>query len=371
VTDPEGHVTTYTVDRWGQPLVTTDPLGRVTTITRNGPLAVRVVYPSGAKDSAAYNGQGLMTYSAPAGQNPSTITYGAYALPTQISGTSQPTQTFKYGMHGRDSLVTVAGLTTHYYADMYGRDTAVTDPGGHLYKLHYDGTFGNLDSTLAAGTGQPVQYTRTTFDGYGRDSIERASGRVGDTTVYDSTNRVVRVAAPGHHVVTTAYDPLTYSDPFGLKVDLSGLDADERAKINALRKTSKTFERWYSAIDRIPADKLLLRVSTAKDGWVGMIQGAGDGKTFKSGQYANIILSSSANWASLMEFESVAAHEFAHAAAGLKGGTPSACYDNEGSQQAEDCAVTQQNQVHTELHWRERRNYGDVAPFSIPLVIPR
>jgi hypothetical protein len=156
-----------------------------------------------------------------------------------------------------------------------------------------------------------------------------------------------------------------------MKVDLSGLDADERAKINALRKTSKTFERWYSAIDRIPADKLLLRVSTAKDGWVGMIQGAGDGKTFKSGQYANIILSSSANWASLMEFESVAAHEFALAAAGLKGGTPSACYDNEGSQQAEDCAVTQQNQVHTELHWRERRNYGDVAPFSIPLVIPR
>jgi hypothetical protein len=97
-------------------------------------------------------------------------------------------------------------------------------------------------------------------------------------------------------------DPVTYSDPFGLKVDLSGLDADERAKINALRKTSKTFERWYSAIDRIPADKLLLRVSTAKDGWVGMIQGAGDGKTFKSGQYANIILSSSANWASLERF---------------------------------------------------------------------
>jgi YD repeat-containing protein len=104
--------------------------------------------------------------------------------------------------------VTVAGLATHYYADMYGRDTAVTDPGGHIYKLHYGGTFGNLDSTLAAGTGQPVQYTRTTFDGYGRDSIERASGSAGDTTVYDSTNRVVRVAAPGHHVVTTAYDPL-------------------------------------------------------------------------------------------------------------------------------------------------------------------
>jgi len=208
VTDPEGHLTTYTVDRWGQPLVTTDALGRVTTISRSGPLPVRVVYPSGAKDSAAYNGQGLMTYSAPAGQNPSTITYGAYALPTQITGSSQPTETFKYGLHGRDSLATVAGLTTHYYADMFGRDTAVTDPGGHIYKLHYGGPFGNLDSTLAAGTGQPVQYTRTTFDGYGRDSIQMASGSVGDTTVYDSTNRVVRVAAAGHHVVIAAYDPL-------------------------------------------------------------------------------------------------------------------------------------------------------------------
>ena len=116
---------------------------------------------------------------------------------------------------------------------------------------------------------------------------------------------------------STIGDTLRYSDPFGLKVDLSGLDADERAKIDALRKTSNTFERWYSAIDQIPADKLLLRVSTAKDGWVGMIQGAGDGKTFRSGQYANIILSSSANWASLMEFASVAAHEFAHAAAAV------------------------------------------------------
>src|SRR6185437_1445612 len=44
--------------------------------------------------------------------------------------------------------------------------------------------------------------------GYGRDSIQMASGAPGDTTTYDGMNRVVRVAAPGHHVVTTAYDPL-------------------------------------------------------------------------------------------------------------------------------------------------------------------
>jgi len=34
-----------------------------------------------------------------------------------------------------------------------------------------------------------------------------ASGRVGNTT-YDQMNRVVHVAAPGHHVVTTTYDRL-------------------------------------------------------------------------------------------------------------------------------------------------------------------
>lgn len=163
---------------------------------------------------------------------------------------------------------------------------------------------------------------------------------------------------------------VNHRDPFGLfKIDLSGLDADQRAQINALRKSSKTFAGWYDALDRIPADQLLLRVSTATGNWVDAVRSAGDGQTFRSGRFANIILSSTANWASEMEFHAVAAHEFAHAAAGVPGGTPAGCY-GEGTTAQETCAVGQQNTVHREIGLRGRESYQDVGPFSKPKQPP-
>ncbi len=159
-------------------------------------------------------------------------------------------------------------------------------------------------------------------------------------------------------------DPINFSDPFGLfKIDLSNLDADQRNAIAALRQSSKTFDRMYRAIDQVPASELTVALSTATGPWVGEVQARGDGWTLKGGNVTNVLFSSTANWSTPAEFESVALHEFAHAAAGVRGGTPAGCYDPQAGAAAEACAVTEQNKGHEDLKLRARRNHQDTGPF--------
>ena len=64
-----------------------------------------------------------------------------------------------------------------------------------------------------------------------------------------------------------------------------------------------------------------------------------------------------------MEFESVVAHEFSHAAAGLRRGTPRECY---GSATQEQCATTETNKVHKQIGYRDRTDYStDKGPFKL------
>lgn len=162
--------------------------------------------PTGAADSAAYNASGLQTYNAPAGQHPTTITYGAYARPVQIVVPGQSTGTFTYGKYGADSLVAISGVGTaiQYYVDARGRDTMVVDPVGHTSTAHYESTFGNLDSSTAPG----ARWTKTVFDRYGRDSLRLANGMPADTTTYDVMNRATRVATPALGATSLAYDAM-------------------------------------------------------------------------------------------------------------------------------------------------------------------
>lgn len=225
VTDPAGHTTHFTVDHWGQPLRTSGPLGVVTTITRSGLFAVRTVGPTGAVDSAAYNSSGLQVYNKPAGQSATTITYGALGMPTQIAVPGQPTETFKYGKYGADSLVSFVGADSsmHYYVDARGRDTMMVDFSGHTTTMHFDATFGNLDSTTAPGD----RWIKKVFDRYGRDSLRMANGVPADTTTYDMMNRATRTAVPGLGAATNSYDAMFQTrvkDPKG-NVYRVGVDA--------------------------------------------------------------------------------------------------------------------------------------------------
>ncbi|HKV50238.1 MAG TPA: RHS repeat-associated core domain-containing protein [Gemmatimonadaceae bacterium] len=234
VVDPGGHRVRFTVDRWGQPLRTTGPLGLVTTITRSGIFAVKTVSPTGAADSAAYNSSGLLIYDEPAGQNPTTLTYDAHARPTRIAVPGHATETFTYGKYGADSLASIVGADSsiRYFVDALGRDTMVVDPAGHTTTAHYESRFGNLDSTTAPGD----RWTKRVFDRYGRDSLQLANGVPADTTTYDAMNRVARVATPGLGATSMSYDAMFQTrlkDPKGNVY---------RVSVDALGRVSKRYD---------------------------------------------------------------------------------------------------------------------------------
>ena len=153
-------------------------------------------------------------------------------------------------------------------------------------------------------------------------------------------------------------DPVNFSDPFGLyKVDLSGLSTEQRQQIAALRRSSATFDGWYRAVD---ADARTFTVRNPVNATERELTGELGG-----GFFAGTLMLLSAPGDSRdgqMEFESVVAHEFAHAAAGLRRGTPQACY---GTATQEQCATSEANTVHKEIGYRERTDYSaDKGPFK-------
>jgi hypothetical protein len=128
-----------------------------------------------------------------------------------------------------------------------------------------------------------------------------------------------------------------------------------------MRRESSEFRRLYDALDRL---ETTVQVFNPAQQHVARVQANGDGETFVFGNIRGVMLSTENNWASSSEFESVVAHEFAHAAAGIQGGTPAACYSPQGGAGQEACAVSEQNKVHSQLGFRAREGYADTGPFK-------
>src|SRR5262249_46831008 len=154
-------------DRYGQSIKTVEPLGRTTTYTRVNMQPVLITQPSGATETLTYDvGNGLVMFDSVAGHASVTIGYGFGDRPIVIQSLGSAWQDWGYTTKGYDSIY-VLGFTdtTKYYPDARGRDTMIVDALGHTTHLHYDGTFGNLDSAITAGS----RWGKTRFDGYGRD----------------------------------------------------------------------------------------------------------------------------------------------------------------------------------------------------------
>lgn len=198
ITDAGGHRSTFTVDRWGQPVMMKDPLSNTTTVVRNGIFPERVFSPTGAVDTLRYEGP-FLVYSRPAGGQPSFARYGAYGQVDSIWGPGQPSVRNFLGAKGRVDSVRVAGRDTIKVKFTYnsrGQVTAVTDPGGHVVQSTYDewgdpsgkGTTGNLIEISYPGG----KRSRRILDGFGRDSVIAASGRDTVRLYHDLLNRVVK-----------------------------------------------------------------------------------------------------------------------------------------------------------------------------------
>lgn len=236
LTDAEGHVTTYTADRWGQPVKSRDLLGRLTTIVRSGPFATQITHPDGRIDSFTYQGP-LLATSTLAGRPTTTYTYGAWSQVTKVQNPNSPTTDLYLGPMGRVDSVSVAGKKTRYFYDALQRDTLVKDAGGHATRTHYEAKFGQADSVIAPGS----RSIRMVYDAYGRDSVSIAVGQPAKSTLYDVLNRPRQVFDGVNPNPTT----FVYDDPIFLTKIRDAAGTVFRTDVNALG--------WKTA-DYDPAD---------------------------------------------------------------------------------------------------------------------
>ena len=240
VTDPIGRVTTYTVNRWGQPLVITDPASRVTTVVRSGILPIRVSRPTGGTDTISYvTNTPLMSYYRMAGDSAVNYHYGTANQMDSTWGTGQPTVVrFLQATTGRvDSLWTnhedSSKIRLTY--DTYNRLTSYQDPGYHITSYHYDAIVGNVDSVTSPGN----LYTLQRFDGLGRDT---AAWNKGDPywvhTTYDSLNRPKKTWHVGASNDTTI---MTYDALYVTQVTTPGGQLN-KFEVNALGWLTKRYD---------------------------------------------------------------------------------------------------------------------------------
>jgi RHS repeat-associated protein len=208
VTDPGGHVTRFTVNRWGTPVQVTAPLAQVTTTTFDvSGLPVRSAYPTGGADSAAYNASGLPTYLRTAGDSATFIRYAAWAQPDSVWGVGQPTVRHYLGANGRVDSTKVGGtLRARYWYDTRGRVDSLRDGQTHLVQRTW---YAGVNGTHSKDSLPGGRVTRYWQDAFGRDTAVQGPGQPMRRVHYDVLNRPIRFYDGVYATPTvTAYDAL-------------------------------------------------------------------------------------------------------------------------------------------------------------------
>ncbi|GAB4196182.1 MAG: hypothetical protein Tsb002_29360 [Wenzhouxiangellaceae bacterium] len=197
VTDGRGNVTETEVNAAGQPIRSTDPLGRVTLFERNGDnLLTATVAPSGSTASRTVRTELIYDTSG--------------NVLTQREAVGEPSQR----------------QTLFEYEPNFSRVTQITDAAGQMTRFVYDDS-GNLLRTIDARGGEEVNtydsrglllsrqdqnggLTRFEYDDFGR--LIRTIGADGEVTrliLSDAGNVLIRINAEGsvdEQRETTAYD---------------------------------------------------------------------------------------------------------------------------------------------------------------------
>jgi len=219
VADAQSNTSTFTVDNWGQTLVSVDALNDTTTVTRDGAgYPQSVSYPNGGLDRFAYT-SGLLTYKQSSGGDSVYYKYGSDAQMDTLKGTHRSTVIFYLSStNGRTDSSRVNGdaAKTSYWYDTYQRVDSMVDNGGHKTTYGFDATTGNPSSVTQVYSGQTVAKT---FDRYGRDSVVQVGSNPATTTLYDSLNRAISFNDGVHPTAAKSYyDALfldSLSDPKG------------------------------------------------------------------------------------------------------------------------------------------------------------
>ncbi len=236
VVEPSGALTRFSVNRWGSPRRTIQPMAdgqrdtTTMTYTVDGLPAtvIKPGYGAGVRDTLGYNASGLLVYSKPVADTITTISYGAYAQPATVSVRGRDSTTYFLGSLGRvDSVrvgsTTVAKIPTY---DTFGRPTAIRRPNADSTVLAYNGvgTDRNVNTVTISG-GRTTTYR---YDAVGRTRAvvpPSGSSLPTDSTDYGTMNQVTarRQRLTSGTVISTTFQAdamlrdTTVTDPAGQK----------------------------------------------------------------------------------------------------------------------------------------------------------
>lgn len=193
VTDPEGGITAFRdMDRFGQPLVIEDAVGREWRFEHNNPdgLLTLQVTPSADTTDLAWTGGNLTQVSNRTTGKTVTYEYGSYSQLARISGATTEVTNF-LGSLGRVDSTQVGGTTgpivARYIYDSRGRVTSVTDGDGYTTSVEYQtGGFMNTDSVSRLG-----RTTKFAYDSRGRVSVVTDPLQQTARIEYDDLNRTL------------------------------------------------------------------------------------------------------------------------------------------------------------------------------------
>ncbi len=224
VTDGNGNLTIVNLNEYGAPIQILDPLGRLTTITRNADnLATRIEKPSDGElpDGSVpgvlvteldYDDRGNVIAKREAvGTTVLRQMFWEYQPTfnrlTKMTDAAGNATLWEYDAKGNPVKITdtAGGVRTAIYEPTYGLMTSETDELGNVTAYSYN-TYGNvLTRTDADGT-----VSRFLRDGEGRvTQVIRAEGTGDEATVsyaYDALNRVTRITDPLGGQMNYAYD---------------------------------------------------------------------------------------------------------------------------------------------------------------------
>jgi RHS repeat-associated protein len=261
ITDPAGHVTRFTVNRFGQPLVTTDALDNQISVTYNANgQTLTVTNPLGLNASYGYDADGFMTSWSVGGVGGSARRATGWMLADSMvsGGVGQRILLNSRGLAdsvrvgGRASIHDSLQTTYRYAWDTRGRLDSVLDPRKHLLvRLWYQGTNSNV-SKDSVPTGLVSTYG---YDSYGRLTTVSQTGQPTRTTGYDPLNRPTSYN-DGVNPVTV----LAYEDSLNLTRVTDARNQSYRFSYNALGwLTQRTDPGNYSDLYQYSRDGELRR----------------------------------------------------------------------------------------------------------------
>lgn len=218
LTDAGGHVTRFTANAFGQPVVLSGGINdTVVTIYSPSGLPGQVTPNMGVTTSFSYDASGQPTNIIRGGLV-RVLRYMPYGVVTMDSGDGGPVRRDTLILASRQFQSSVAGApSTVVRLDQYGRDSAITDPSGHLIvRRWYQGPHGNLSRDSSAG-GRVRIYGYDANNRPAWDSVPGEPRR--NIRTYDALNRVIEVRDTSEAAPTFfGYDGMylrSVTDPLG------------------------------------------------------------------------------------------------------------------------------------------------------------